>query len=127
MKKEDTGASFLRLKSIEDLLRSYQFNFTSEEELQSAVAGILTENNIEFERECRISGKDRIDFLIGSIGLEIKIGFSYSDVIRQLHGYAQAEQVETLMLLTSRLQHVMPKEINGKTLCTVNISLASSL
>jgi hypothetical protein len=115
------------LESIENLLRSYRFNFTSEDELQSAVEAVLRENNVEFVRECKMSGKDRIDFLIGNIGLEIKVGFSYADVVRQLHRYAQSEQIEALVLLTSRLQHVMPKEINGKLLCTVNISLLSSL
>lgn len=116
-----------QLTTIENLLRSYRFNFTSEEELQSAVEAIFTENQVNFAREYRLSGKDRIDFLIGTIGLEIKVGFSYADVIRQLHRYAQSPQIEALILLTSRLQHQMPQEINGKILCTVNISLSSSL
>lgn len=112
---------------IEKMLSSYRFNFANEDELQSAVEEILKENSVDFIREFQLSDKDRIDFLIGTIGLEIKVGFSYSDVIRQLHRYAQSEQIEALILLTSRLSHTMPKEINGKTLCTINISLTSSL
>lgn len=116
-----------QLDLIEELLRSYRFNFATEAELQSAVETILIENKFEFIREFNLTEKDRIDFLIGSVGLEIKIGFSYADVIRQLHRYAQSERIEALILLTSRLQHSMPLEINGKTLCTINISLISSL
>jgi hypothetical protein len=128
MKNEnDKGSKLPTLESIENLLSSYQFNFTSEEELQLAVEAVLTENKILFAREYQLSSKDRIDFLIGNIGLEVKVGFSYSDVIRQLHRYAQADEIEALILLTSRLQHAMPKELNGKTLCTVNISLVTSL
>lgn len=117
----------MELFELEKILHSYRFNFTSEDELQTAVEAVLNENKIEFLREFQLSKKDRIDFLIGSVGLEIKIGFSYADVIRQLHRYAQSDRIEALILLTSRLQHSMPLEINGKTLCTINISLISSL
>lgn len=138
-----------RLKTLEELLHSYRFNFTNEEELQRAVQAVLTEEGVSFVREYEITyaatparqqeadgavleksrpaGKDRIDFLVGDIGLEIKIGFSYAEVVRQLHRYAAAPEIACLMLLTSRLQHTMPKEISGKTLCTVNIGLTSSL
>lgn len=152
-----TSAVSFRMKALETLLRSYQFNFTSEEELQCAVEAILTQTKVPFEREYefppivtdeprhvtrvysdagvsdvlskprRTISKDRIDFIVGDIGLEIKIGFSYTDVVRQLHRYAAHDEIKALMLLTSRSQHTMPAEISGKTLCTVNIGLASSL
>lgn len=116
-----------RLNFLEQLIRSYQFNFTNEAELQTAIESILTENNINFIREYSLSEKSRIDFLIGDIGLEIKVGFSYAEVIRQLHQYAQFDEITTLILFTSRLSHTMPKELNGKILCTINISLTNSL
>lgn len=115
------------IKTIEKILLSYRFNFSTEEELQNAVEAVLRENNIDFVREHKLSDQDRIDFLLGSTGLEIKIGFSYADVVRQLHRYAQSKEIDELILLTSRLQHTMPKEINKKNLCTVNISLQTSL
>lgn len=115
------------IQQIEKTLRSYQFNITTEEELQTAVEGILRVHQIEFRREYQLSEKDRIDFLIGNIGLEIKIGFSYADVVRQLHRYAQSDEIKALVLFTSKLSHTMPKELSGKILCTINISLTSSL
>lgn len=144
-------------RSLEKLLLSYEFNVANEEELQRAVEQILTENSVTFVCEYEFPpiaiedpstvthvysdtgyktvettprkqvAKDRIDFLVGNVGLEIKVGFSYADVIRQLHRYAAHEEIKVLILLTTRLQHTMPEEISGKKLCTVNIALASSL
>jgi len=112
---------------IAELLTGYSFNFTDEKDLQEAIAQIFTEENIPFEREAAVIGQDRIDFKVGKIGIEVKVGFSFNDVVHQLHRYAKHESIDELMLVTTRTQHQMPDEINGKKLTTINLGFQNSL
>lgn len=117
----------LSCRKITELLMSFQFNVSDEKELQEAIRQIFTENNIPFEREVVLSSADKIDFMVGAIGIEVKVGFSYNEVIRQLHRYAQLDAIVELVLVTTRSQHQMPAEINGKKLTTVNLGFTNSL
>jgi hypothetical protein len=109
------------------LLSGYTFNFANEKDLQEAIALIFTKEKIPFEREKELPGCGRIDFMLGDIGLEVKVGHAYADVVRQLHRYAKEECLSTLILVTTRLLHQMPAEINGKPLITVNLGYTNSL
>lgn len=110
---------------IAELLTSYKFNFSDEKQLQQGIAGVLEVHNIPFEREVTLSAKDIIDFMIGKIGLEVKIQESFADVARQLHRYAQLEEIDELILVTTKSQHQMPAEINGKKVTVVNLGLVN--
>lgn len=112
---------------IAELLTGYSFNFVDEKELQEAIAQIFAGENIPFEREVAITDKDRIDFMVGPIGIEIKIAFSFSEVVRQLHRYAQHDSISELILVTMKSQHQMPDEINDKKLTTVNLAFTHAL
>lgn len=102
------------------LLRGYTFHVTSEVELQDAVAKVLTQHGIEFTREAYLEGLDRIDFLVGTVGIEIKVGGSLSHVTRQIHRYLQCDQISGIVLLTGRLKHTnVPMTMSGKPVRTV--------
>lgn len=96
---------------LTELLAGYTFNIVNERDLQDAVEQILTEQNIEYTREAKLNKTDRIDFLCGTVGLEIKVGCSFAEVVRQLHRYAQCDEISALVLMTTRLLHTMPKNI----------------
>jgi hypothetical protein len=112
---------------IAELLEQYQFNYGDEKDLQEAIETIFTEEKIAFRREAQLSSGGRIDFLIGKLGVEIKVGHSYADVIFQLHAYAKCAEIEELVLVTTRLTHQMPPHINNKRLTTVNMGYTNSL
>lgn len=109
------------------ILTSYDFHCCGEIELQEAIAGILTAEGIAFEREVKLNKTDRIDFMIGAAGVELKIGHSYSDVVRQLHRYSAVDRIEELVLITTKLRHSMPDTIGEKKLTTVQLALMISL
>lgn len=117
----------LSSKNIAAILQSYNFNVADEKQMQKAIAGVLTENNIPFSREVEIAQGDIVDFMVGKIGIEIKIGFSYNAVITQLHRYSMSDEVVELMLVTTRVQHQMPSTIGNKKLTTVNLGMTNSL
>jgi|SRR5579872_4853790 len=113
---------------IRKLMESYSFHFQCEDELQQSIAAMLTENKIAFEREVRITAKDRIDFMVGNIGIECKIDGAFSAVVRQLHRYAQHESIGSIMLITTKAKHLdAPQEINGKQVDVFFISTRRGL
>lgn len=97
-------------------LQASQIPHISEVELQEGVAKLLDGLGISYQKEFVLNAEDRIDFLLpGGVGLEIKIQESLTDVTRQLHRYAQCEQITALVLLTTRMAHRrMPGSIGGK-------------
>lgn len=99
---------------ITDALRSHRFRFASEAELQEGIERVLLDAAIPLEREFRL-GRDRVDFWVEGIALEVKVDGSLSEVTRQLHRYAQAPQVRAVLLVTTRALHRrVPAEMTSK-------------
>lgn len=98
------------------ILRS-RYRFRSEADLQASIAETLTEHKVDADREVRLSDEDRIDFMVGRIGVEIKIDGTARTVLRQLRRYAASDQVDALVLVTNRATHLrLPEQIDGKPL-----------
>lgn len=110
--------------SLATLLRRHRFTFASEAELQAGISEVLRAAGVVFESEVWIGARDRIDFLVGSVGVEVKIGGSPQNLIRQLHRYAQSERVSELLVVASRckLAGAMPPALLEKPI--VSMSLA---
>lgn len=101
--------------SIRELLGGHRFHYANEDQLQAGIAAALTAAGIAHEREVRLTAHDRIDFLVERLGIEVKVGHPLASVIRQLHRYAQCEQIDELLLITNRCNHALvPESINGK-------------
>ena len=84
-----------------------------EKSLQVQIQMLLVEKKIKHEREHKLSPKHKIDFLIGSIGVEIKIKGSALAIARQLQDYAQYDSISELILFTTKRFNMFP-EINKK-------------
>lgn len=107
---------------IADLLSIQRFNFGSELELQDGIESVLRSAGLEYEREVKIGPGSRIDFLVGDVGIEVKIGGSLQAATRQLHRYAQCDRIGSLILVSSRLFHsYFPEMLNDKSLRVVNL------
>jgi hypothetical protein len=110
---------FGAFEAAEDVLRAVRYNYSSEEELQAAVADRL---GARFEREARLSNSERIDFFDPSsgIGVEVKVAGSRAVVLRQLFRYAGRPEIGGLILVTgrARLLH-MPSTIHGKPVISI--------
>ena len=107
------------------MLEGQTFGCVNEYDLQDAVAQLLgAAHNVE--REARLSSTDRIDFLVkhheGTVGVEIKVGGSRAEVLRQLARYADYEGISSLILVTNKSRHrAMPKALRGKPLFVVYV------
>ncbi len=110
-------------QEIARIVEAYRVRHDSEAELQVAVAEIFRMHGIAASREVRLSRGDRLDFLAGTVGIEIKVDGSLAALTRQLHRYAGLAEVSELLVVTtkSRLARV-PREFGGKPIAVALLS-----
>jgi hypothetical protein len=93
--------------------------FSCEADLQAALHVTLA-SYYPVVREWRLSVRDRVDFLVSTgtarVAVEIKIQGARNPVLRQLGRYAAHDQVDALVLASTRrvLLHAMPPVVHGK-------------
>lgn len=99
-----------------------RFRFTSEQDLQDSIETAFQDDALRYGREVRLSPADVVDFMVEHVAIEVKTKGSLAAVTRQLHRYAQHEEVQGLILVTS-LQRLgnQPEQMNGKPLSVVNV------
>lgn len=99
------------------------YRFANEDELQRGISRALANAEISFGREVVLRRSDRIDFLCGTVGIEVKVGGSISALTRQLMRYAESERVGAIVLVTnrSRFGAQLPSSMNGKMVSVVNV------
>lgn len=91
---------------IVHVLSQAQMQFISEADLQAQLLQVLEADGIPAKREVVLSdGNSRIDLLAGPVGIEVKTNGSRVDVIRQLTRYAHCDEVDQLILVTTRTRH----------------------
>lgn len=96
-------------------LTTFRWRGHNEQSLQDALAAVLPHL-----REYALSPEDRVDFFLDGEALEVKVSGSVSQVLRQLHRYAQHEAVTSLILVTTRMVHRnLPSIIHGKPLTII--------
>lgn len=111
------------MDEIVAVLRSYKLPFGEEQRLQDAVEEALREHKLEFRREHILRPGDRIDFLVGTIGIECKVEGSPAAVLSQLLRYAESNEVDGLILVTTRNTHRMAvTELGGKPFHLIRVS-----
>ena len=92
-----------------------RLTYANEHELHQGVGEALTAAGVPFSREVALNARDRIDLLIGRVGIEVKVKGSWRDVQRQLARYADSDQISALVLVTSKPTHLrVATQLNGK-------------
>lgn len=106
------------------ILRGYRYPISTEAALQLAVAKVLTDAGIRFERELVIDPTNRLDFYLPDfkLALELKIDGSAAEVTRQLFRYVQDDRVAFVVLMTSVYRHArVPHEMRGKGIDVITL------
>ncbi|QDE83274.1 hypothetical protein [Myxococcus xanthus] len=103
------------LVRLRALVTAHRFRCVGEAQLQQALAQVFTEAELPFQREVVLGDAGRIDFMVGALGVEVKVEGSVSAVTRQILDYAEREEVHGLLLVTTRSHHDgMPAQMRGK-------------
>lgn len=98
-------------------LRPQRFRYANEYDLQAGIAQVLGAEGHAFEREVTLGTlASRIDFVVRSstiTGIEVKVGGSFADLVRQLQRYAITKQVDALLVVSTKATHGQLPETIG--------------
>jgi hypothetical protein len=115
----------LSLTRFAGLLKSYRYSVGTEDSFQRSLEEVLVRHRIQFLREYKLGSEyGRIDFYLPNqrFGIELKVTGSPSEVLRQLHRYAQCPDISALILLTARARLAFaPLQVNGRPLLAVGV------
>lgn len=112
-----------RLTEITQALSRLRVPFCpGEYDLHALVASALREADISFLHEERLGPRCRIDFLAGTVGIEVKKGKpERKQLLRQLERYAKSSRIEALVVVVERAAD-LPGEILGKPCITLSMN-----
>jgi hypothetical protein len=112
-------------EAMVQLLKQYRYCVGSELDFHRGLDRVLDLHGIPFVREHNLGGDfGRIDFYLPEhrYGIELKVKGSPSEVLRQLHRYAQCPQIAALIFVTGRPRLAFaPMALNGKPVLTASI------
>lgn len=100
-----------------------RINVSTEGAAHIALSKALRAQGMEVQDEVALSEKDRIDLLIGTVGVEVKIKGQRREIFRQLERYAASERIEALVLVTSAPWPASIREIGGKPFFNASLSV----
>ena len=90
--------------------------------LHEAIAGALARHGLPFIHEARLAPRCRIDFLCGSVGIEVKRGRPVRSVLLgQLSRYCACAQVSALVLVVER-SAFLPRLCAGKPVYVLSLN-----
>lgn len=114
-------------EAVASAIKSQRYRYADEIQLQDGIAGVLAGAGIPAVREVSLTAADKIDFMAGRLGIEVKIAGQAAAVQRQLCRYAASAEVDELMLVTTRSAHrSVRRELAGKTVHVVLLSGVAS-
>ena len=96
------------IQQLRKQIQRYNYVYENETELQDQIETVLKDFNVLYSREHKLDDKSRIDFYLPKekIGIEIKVKSGANVVSDQLARYAKCDQIEQLILITTRMAHV---------------------
>jgi superfamily II DNA or RNA helicase len=120
------GGRLVTVDSVAEVITSRRYRYASEDELQRGIEEAFLAAAVPHHREVNLGAAGRIDFLVGRVGVEVKIAGEVGDVHRQLVRYAARPEVHDLLLVTSRRSHTrIPSVVAGKQLRVVVVESAT--
>lgn len=111
------------VSEIMKLIQARRFSLSDEKKLQAEIEAEFLGAGIDHQREHRLDTNNIIDFMVGTIGIEVKIKGSKLNIFRQIERYAQFEVIKRLILVTN-VPMGMPELVKGKPIHIVNLGRA---
>lgn len=91
------------------VLRGKRMRCSTEAQLQADIASVLSGAKISFRREAWLGAETgRIDFLVGAVGLEVKIKGGAREIYRQVARYCDHRDIHALILAATQVVSLPP-------------------
>lgn len=100
-KAGQVAAEQMQLQALGRLLAGFAYRYGSEVQLHAALASVLEQACIPFEREYRLDDHNRADFWIDGLVVEVKVGGSLADALRQAGRYISLPAVRGVLLAST--------------------------
>ncbi|MGL4745034.1 MAG: hypothetical protein ACRCYX_12550 [Dermatophilaceae bacterium] len=99
------------------VLTGNRFRVLSEETVHAGSGAVLEAAGYDVRHEVRLTGKDRVDMLVGRVAVEVKVAGAAGRVLRQCQRYAHSDVVDEVLLVTTVPAHQqLPSTAGGKPL-----------
>lgn len=104
-------------------LRAHRSLLMRESGIHDAIAAALFDADLLFDRELRLSGRDRVDFFLreSRTAIEVKKGAAGLQVFRQVARYLSHQRVSACIVIAPRITPVLPSEAMGKPIARVEL------
>lgn len=108
--------------TIADTIKAGGYGYANELDLQIGIERVLRSAGYDVRPEVRLTPRDRIDFMVGRVGIEVKVKGSRSALLHQLIRYADHHDIGELLVVTTRARHHgIPSALNGKPVSLIQI------
>lgn len=111
------------VEAIFACLKGRRLPLNNEIATQDAIASAFKESGISYQREVRLDAANRIDFMVGDIGCEVKIKSPKMKLFKQVERYAEFDAISRIVLIIN-VATGFPKEVNGKPVYVLNLAKA---
>jgi hypothetical protein len=91
----------MHVERLARLLGGFSYRYASEVQLHERLEEVLQGEGMPFEREYRIDDKNRADFFLDGIVIEVKVDGSLSEAIRQVDRYLGLDVVRGVLLAST--------------------------
>lgn len=90
--------------------------------MQEGIELVFAKAGLDFVREARLDARNRPDFMVGKIAIEVKTKGTFADFLRQAQRYVELGQVDVLIVVgTPKWMPMVPPMLNGKPVFTVRL------
>lgn len=96
------SADFMRLRQIEGLLAAYAYRYANEVQLHDRLSQVLGEGGITYERERVLDPKNRADFWIDGLVIEVKVDGTLTEALQQVGRYIELPEVVGVLLASTK-------------------------
>ena len=110
------------LCAVRAALAGARFLTFDEAGLQRAVAHELDRHGLAYQREKRFGSRDRVDFFVDGVVLELKVKAPAKAILRQVLRYAEHGDVRAIVVAgTCHSVLRLPHEVSGKPLYAIHL------
>lgn len=104
-----------RLVWLTAVLSGTSIASSDETELQARVKRLLKAAGIKFREQHQLTRSSRLDFFCDGVAIELKVKGSPAELLHQLDRYAEHDDVQALLVVTTKASHTgLPEELRGK-------------
>lgn len=111
----------VQITQLHSILSKYKFSINNEKVLQQEIEAVLKDHRISYGREFFLDEQSIPDFMVEDIAIEVKIKGSKRDIYEQILRYSKHEDVNSVLLVTTK-DIGNPPLYDNKKLVILNIS-----